>query len=215
MRVCEKIQQSGTASMLTARGVVCRRKMTERLRDPKPPIGADPVTRRGTTGFSKKARCTPLTPCCGNGVDAMTRARHVGTGKSLRHNMPASSTQRVRNLVTRRASAFGNHCLLGNPCRSGKLILNDRNGKKDFIPLGLPTMLASRFIGRSAEIRRDVSVDPRIMVWRARLFAPELWQAGTRRRGWVAPIQIVYGQTETSPRHVTTGALVRGFAERP
>jgi fatty-acyl-CoA synthase len=161
------------------------------LRDPKP---ADPVQIQytsGTTGFPKGA-LLHHNGLVRNGVDAMVRAG-MGPGKSFIHNMPLFHTTGCAILVLG-GLGVGATMLLAPMFDPQMIVEVIERERMDFI-LGVPTMLVA-LIDEVRKSGRDVSSISRIMSGGA-MVAPELCKQARAVLG--APIQIVYGQTETSP----------------
>tara|TARA_R110002124_G_scaffold153118_4_gene320112 strand:+ start:5548 stop:7164 length:1617 start_codon:yes stop_codon:yes gene_type:complete len=161
------------------------------LRNPKP---SDPVQIQytsGTTGFPKGA-LLHHNGLVRNGVDAMVRA-DMAPGKSFIHNMPLFHTTGCAILVLG-GLGVGATMLLAPVFDPQMIVEVIEREKTDFI-LGVPTMLVA-LIDEVRKSGRDVSSISRIMSGGA-MVAPELCKQARAVLG--APIQIVYGQTETSP----------------
>ncbi len=145
----------------------------------------------GTTGFPKGALLSHNN-LVRNGIETMSRAG-IGEGGSFVHNMPLFHTTGCAILVLG-GFAMGASMYLApmfDPAMIAKVIERERT---DFI-LGVPTMLVA-LIDEVEKSGRDVSSVKRIMSGGA-MVAPELCRKAQAVLG--APIQIVYGQTETSP----------------
>ncbi len=145
----------------------------------------------GTTGFPKGA-LLHHNGLVRNGVDTMTRAG-VEAGDAFIHNMPLFHTTGCAILALG-GLGVGATMLLApmfDPAMIARVIERERTR---FI-LGVPTMLVA-LIDEVQKSGRDVSSTERIMSGGA-MVAPELCKKARDILG--APIQIVYGQTESSP----------------
>ena len=189
--VCVEIAAIRHRILLTDHKALFAGEDTPSSRTPKP---EDPVQIQytsGTTGFPKGAllRHHGLVR---NGTDAMTRAG-VETGHSFVHHMPLFHTTGCAILVLG-GLGVGATILLAPMFDPAVIVEVMEREKTDFI-LGVPTMLVA-LIDEVRKSGRDVSSIKRIMAGGA-MVAPELCNAATAVFG--ASIQIVYGQTETSP----------------
>jgi fatty-acyl-CoA synthase len=127
-----------------------------------------------------------------NGVDAMTRGG-AGAGDAFVHNMPLFHTTGCAILVL---GGFGvGATMLLAPMFDPETIVKVIEREKTRFILGVPTMLVA-LIDEVKKSGRDVSSTRRIMSGGA-MVAPELCRKAKDVLG--APIQIVYGQTESSP----------------
>lgn len=161
------------------------------LRDPKP---GDPVQIQytsGTTGFPKGALLHHH-GLVRNGADVLTRGG-VGPGDVFVHNMPLFHTTGCAILALG-GLGVGATMLLA-PVFDPQTIVGVMERERTEFILGVPTMLVA-LIDEVEKSGRDVSSTRRIMSGGA-MVAPELCRKAKAVFG--APIQIVYGQTESSP----------------
>lgn len=145
----------------------------------------------GTTGFPKGALLSHNN-LVRNGIETMGRGG-IGEGGSFVHHMPLFHTTGCAILVLG-GMAMGASMYLApvfDPAMVVKVIERERT---DFI-LGVPTMLVA-LIDEVERSGRDVSSVRRMMSGGS-MVAPELCRRAKDVFG--APIQIVYGQTESSP----------------
>ncbi len=145
----------------------------------------------GTTGFPKGALLHHH-GLIQNGTDVMTRAG-VGEGDLFIHNMPMFHTTGCA-ILTLGGLGVGATFMLApmfDPAMIVRVIERDR----PLFFLGVPTMIVA-ILDEVAKSGRDVSSVERIMSGGA-MVAPELCRKAKAVFG--APIQIVYGQTESSP----------------
>ena len=145
----------------------------------------------GTTGFPKGALLHHH-GLVQNGFDTMTRAG-VRSGDSFVHNMPLFHTTGCAILVLG-GLGVGATMLLA-PIFDPEMIIRVFEREKTRFLLGVPTMIVT-LIDEAEKSGRDVSSIERIMSGGA-MVAPELCKKAQAVFG--APIQIVYGQTESSP----------------
>lgn len=160
-------------------------------RNPKP---QDPVQIQytsGTTGFPKGA-VLHHQGLVQNGLDTMRRGG-VTAGDAFIHNMPLFHTTGCAILVL---GGFGvGATMLLAPVFDPEMIVKVIEREKTKFILGVPTMLVA-LIDEVEKTGADMSSVSRIMSGGA-MVAPELCKKAKAVFG--APIQIVYGQTETSP----------------
>ncbi|MEP2103111.1 MAG: AMP-binding protein [Parasphingorhabdus sp.] len=189
--VCDEIPAIAHRILLTDHDALYAGAESGALREPKP---EDPVQLQytsGTTGFPKGA-VLHHNGLVRNGVDTMTRGG-MEQGDIFIHTMPLFHTTGCAILVLGGLGRCGTMLLapMFEPVVIAQVIESER---AKFI-LGVPTMLVALI----DEIRRsgqDVSSTQRIMSGGA-MVAPQLCRDAKDVFG--APIQIVYGQTETSP----------------
>ena len=189
--VCDEIPAIKHRILLTDHDVLYAGEETGSLRNPKP---NDPVQIQytsGTTGFPKGA-LLHHNGLVRNGIDTMTRAG-VKLGDAFIHNMPLFHTTGCAILVLGGLGCGGTMLLapMFDPAMIAKVIERERT---EFI-LGVPTMLVA-LIDEIRRSQRDVSSTKRIMSGGS-MVAPQLCRDA--REVFGAPIQIVYGQTESSP----------------
>lgn len=161
------------------------------LRSPQP---RDPVQIQytsGTTGFPKGALLHHNGLVC-NGIDTMTRAG-VKPGDSFVHHMPLFHTTGCAVLVLGGLATCATMLLA--PMFDPATIVRVIEREKTRFILGVPTMLVA-LIEAVEKSGADVSSTRRIMSGGS-MVPPELCRRA--RAVFGAPIQIVYGQTETSP----------------
>ncbi len=189
--VCDDIPAIRHRILLTDHDALYAGEHEGTLRDPKP---GDPVQIQytsGTTGFPKGA-LLHHNGLVRNGIDVMTRAG-VGAGDAFIHHMPLFHTTGCAILVLGGLGVCATMLLapMFDPAMVTKVIERERT---TFI-LGVPTMLVA-LINEAEKSGRDVSSTKRIMSGGA-MVAPELCKKAKAVLG--APVQIVYGQTESSP----------------
>ncbi|MEZ5998789.1 MAG: AMP-binding protein [Hyphomonas sp.] len=189
--VCDEIPAIRHRILLTDHAALFDGEDRGTLRNPDP---HDPVQIQytsGTTGFPKGA-LLHHNGLVLNGLESMKRAG-VRQGDSFVHNMPLFHTTGCAILVLG-GLAVGATMLLApmfDPDMIVKVIERERT---QFI-LGVPTMIVA-LIESVEKTGADVSSTRRIMSGGS-MVPPELCRKA--RRVFGAPIQIVYGQTETSP----------------
>lgn len=189
--VCDEIPAIRHRILLTDHAALYDGAERGELRSPSPDDAVQIQYTSGTTGFPKGALLSHNN-LVRNGIETMARAG-IGQGDSFVHNMPLFHTTGCAILVlgglARGASMY--LAPMFDPATIAKVIERERT---DFI-LGVPTMLVG-LIDEVERSGRDVSSVKRIMSGGA-MVAPELCRKAQAVLG--APIQIVYGQTETSP----------------
>ncbi len=189
--VCDEIPAIRHRILLTDHAALYAGAENGSLRSPKP---RDPVQIQytsGTTGFPKGA-LLHHNGLVRNGIDTMTRAG-LNPGDSFVHHMPLFHTTGCAVLVLG-GLATGATMLLApmfDPAMVIRVIARERTR---FI-LGVPTMIVA-LIEAVEKSGADVSSVRRIMSGGS-MVPPELCRKA--RAVFGAPIQIVYGQTETSP----------------
>lgn len=145
----------------------------------------------GTTGFPKGALLHHR-GLVRNAFDAMTRAG-VREGDVLVHNMPLFHTTGCAIMVLGGIATAATFLLA--PMFDPVMIVRVIERERPRFYLGVPTMIRA-VIEEAGKSDRDVSSVERIMSGGA-MVAPELCKMAKSAFG--APIQIVYGQTESSP----------------
>lgn len=189
--VCDEIPAIRHRILLTDHAALYAGVDRGELRSPKP---RDPVQIQytsGTTGFPKGA-LLHHNGLVRNGIDTMTRGG-VTPGDSFVHNMPLFHTTGCAILVLGGLATCATMLLapMFDPAMIARVIERE---KTRFI-LGVPTMIVA-LIEAVEKTGADVSSTRRIMSGGS-MVPPELCRKA--RAVFGAPIQIVYGQTETSP----------------
>ncbi|PLW70631.1 class I adenylate-forming enzyme family protein [Pseudohalioglobus lutimaris] len=189
--VCDQISAIKHRILLTDHDALYAGEASGTLRNPGPHDAVQIQYTSGTTGFPKGALLHHH-GLVRNGIDAMTRG---GTqkGGTFIHNMPLFHTTGCAILVL---GGLGTGCTMllapmFDPVVIARVIERERT---QFI-LGVPTMLFA-LIDEVRRSGRDVSSTQRIMSGGA-MVAPQLCRDAKEVFG--TPVQIVYGQTETSP----------------
>lgn len=189
--VCDEIPAIRHRILLTDHEALFAGEAHGELRDPKP---SDPVQIQytsGTTGFPKGA-LLHHNGLVRNGIDTMARGG-VTAGMAFVHHMPMFHTTGCAMLVLG-GLGMGATMLIApmfDPAMIVEVIERERTG---YI-LGVPTMLVA-LVDEVEKSGRDVSSISRIMSGGA-MVAPELCKKTKAAFG--TSIQILYGQTETSP----------------
>ncbi|MFT3811446.1 MAG: AMP-binding protein [Micropepsaceae bacterium] len=189
--VCDEIPAIRHRILLTDHAALYDGAERGEARTPKP---GDPVQIQytsGTTGFPKGA-VLHHNGLVRNGFDTMTRAG-VTPGTVFIHSMPLFHTTGCAILVLG-GLATGATMLLTPMFDAVTIVQVIERERPEFV-LGVPTMLVA-LIAEVEASGRDVSSIRRIMSGGS-MVAPELCRKAKTVLG--APIQIVYGQTETSP----------------
>lgn len=161
------------------------------LPDVKPDDVAQIQYTSGTTGFPKGALLHHH-GLVQNGIDTMTRAG-VCAGDCFIHNMPLFHTTGCAILVLG-GLGVGSTMLLA-PMFDPEMIVRVIERERTRFILGVPTMIVA-LIDEVRNSKRDVSSVERMMSGGA-MVAPDLVRSAEAVFG--SMIQIVYGQTESSP----------------
>lgn len=189
--VCDEIPAVTHRILLTDHDALYAGEDQGESRSPKPSDAVQIQYTSGTTGFPKGALLHHR-GLVRNGLDAMERGG-VEPGDAFVHNMPLFHTTGCAILVL---GGLGSGCtMLLAPMFEPAVIANVIEREKTKFILGVPTMLVA-LIDEIRRNPRDVSSVQRIMSGGA-MVAPQLCRDAKEVFG--APIQIVYGQTETSP----------------
>jgi len=189
--VCDEIPAIRHRILLTDHAALFDGENEGSLRQPRP---SDPVQIQytsGTTGFPKGALLHHH-GLVRNGIDAMERAGATA-GTVFVHHMPMFHTTGCA-ILTLGGLGLGATLLLAPMFDPAMIVEVMERERSEFI-LGVPTMLVA-LIDEVQKSGRDVLSVKRIMSGGA-MVAPELCRQARAVLG--APIQIVYGQTETSP----------------
>ena len=189
--VCDEIAAIKHRILLTDHDALFEGEASGELRDPKPHDAVQIQYTSGTTGFPKGALLHHH-GLVRNGIDAMTRGG-MQEGGTFIHNMPLFHTTGCAILVL---GGLGAGCTMYlAPMFDPVMIAEVIEREKTLFILGVPTMLVA-LIDEVRSSGRDVSSIQRIMSGGA-MVAPQLCRDA--REVFGAPVQIVYGQTETSP----------------
>ena len=189
--VCDEIPAIRHRILLNDHEAMLAGEDAGELRHPEP---HDPVQIQytsGTTGFPKGALLHHHGLVL-NGMETMKRAGGE-PGMSFVHNMPLFHTTGCAILVLG-GLGLGMEMLLA-PMFDPSMIVKVMEREKTKFILGVPTMLVA-LIEEVQKSGADVSSTERIMSGGS-MVPPELCRKAKDVFG--APIQIVYGQTETSP----------------
>lgn len=189
--VCDEIPAIVHRILLTDHDALYAGEDQGALRDPKP---QDPVQLQytsGTTGFPKGA-LLHHNGLVRNGTDTMARGG-MEKGDVFVHMMPLFHTTGCAILVLGGLGRCGTMLLA--PMFDPAVIAHVIEAQRAKFILGVPTMLVA-LIDEVRRSGRDVSSTQRIMSGGA-MVAPQLCRDAKEVFG--APVQIVYGQTETSP----------------
>jgi len=189
--VCNEIPAIKHRILLSDHDALYAGESSGALRNPKPQDAVQLQYTSGTTGFPKGA-ILHHNGLVRNGTDTMARGG-MEQGDIFVHTMPLFHTTGCAILVLGGFGRCGTMLLapMFDPAVIASVIEKER---AKFI-LGVPTMLVALI----DEVRRsgqDVSSTQRIMSGGA-MVAPQLCRDAKDVFG--APVQIVYGQTETSP----------------
>lgn len=189
--VCDEIPAIKHRILLTDHAALYAGEDSGETRAPKPHDAVQIQYTSGTTGFPKGA-LLHHNGLVRNGVDTMRRAG-VNPSDAFVHNMPLFHTTGCAILVL---GGFGTRStMLLAPMFDPEMIVRVIEREKTRFILGVPTMLVA-LIQEVRRSGRDVSSVERIMSGGS-MVPPQLCRDALETLG--APIQIVYGQTETSP----------------
>lgn len=189
--VCDDIPAIRHRILLTDHAALFEGAEQGQLRAPAPSHPVQIQYTSGTTGFPKGA-LLHHNGLVRNGIDTMSRAG-VGPGDCFVHNMPLFHTTGCAILVLG-GLGVGATMLLA-PMFDPDMIAGVIEREQTGFVLGVPTMLVA-LIEAVQKNGTDVSSVQRIMSGGS-MVAPDLCRKAQAVLG--APIQIVYGQTETSP----------------
>lgn len=189
--VCDEIPGITNRILLTDHDALYAGEALGELRDPKASDAVQIQYTSGTTGFPKGA-LLHHNGLVRNGIDAMARAG-LEQGDTFIHNMPLFHTTGCAILVLGGLGTGGT--ILLAPMFDPVIIAEVIERERTKFMLGVPTMLVT-MIEEVRRSGRDVSSIQRIMSGGS-MVAPQLCRDAQSVFG--APIQIVYGQTETSP----------------
>ena len=189
--VCDEVPAITHRILLTDHDSLYAGEDVGELRNPKPSDAVQIQYTSGTTGFPKGA-LLHHNGLVRNGMDTMVRGG-LQSGDTFVHNMPLFHTTGCAILVL---GGFGTGCtMLLAPMFDPSVIAQVIERERTKFILGVPTMLVA-LIDEVRQTGRDVSSIQRIMSGGA-MVAPQLCRDAKEVFG--APVQIVYGQTETSP----------------
>ena len=189
--VCDEIPAIKHRILLTDHDALYAGAEQGELRSPKPDDAVQIQYTSGTTGFPKGA-LLHHNGLVRNGIDAMTRGG-VRPGDVFIHNMPLFHTTGCAILVL---GGFGTQStMLLAPMFDPAMIVRVIEREKARFILGVPTMLVA-LIHEVRQSGGDMSSVECIMSGGS-MVPPQLCRDALETLG--APIQIVYGQTETSP----------------
>ncbi|GJL91825.1 class I adenylate-forming enzyme family protein [Hyphococcus sp.] len=189
--VCNELPALKHRILLTDHDALYAGEQAGELCNPKP---GDPVQIQytsGTTGFPKGALLHHH-GLIQNGLDVMARGG-LEPGDIFVHHMPLFHTTGCAMLVLGGLGVSATMLLA--PMFDPEIIVKVIEREKPKFILGVPTMLVA-LIAEVEKSGRDVTSVRRVMSGGA-MVAPELCKKAKAVLG--APIQIVYGQTESSP----------------
>jgi fatty-acyl-CoA synthase len=189
--VCDEVPAIKHRILLTDHAALYDGEERGDRREPKPDDPVQIQYTSGTTGFPKGA-LLHHNGLIRNGIDTMTRAG-AQPGSTVVHNMPLFHCSGCAILV---AGGLGvGITMLLAPMFDPAMIVKVIERERTDLVFGVPTMLVA-LIDEVRKSGRDVSSTQRMMSGGA-MVAPELCRQA--RDVFGAPIQIVYGQTESSP----------------
>lgn len=189
--VCDEIPAIGQRILLTDHDALFAGEHEGTLRDPKPDDPVQIQYTSGTTGFPKGA-VLHHQGLVQNSFDTVTRGG-VQPGDVFIHSMPLFHTTGCAILVLG-GLGVGATMLLA-PLFDPEVIVRVAERERVKFLLGVPTMLVA-LIDVADATKADLSSIQHIMSGGA-MVAPELCRRAKETLG--APVQIIYGQTETSP----------------
>nr|WP_321439812.1 AMP-binding protein [uncultured Hyphomonas sp.] len=189
--VCNEIPAIRHRILLTDQAALFDGEGSGELRNPGPLDPTQIQYTSGTTGFPKGA-LLHHNGLVMNGIEAMKRAG-VNQGDVFVHHMPLFHTTGCAILVLG-GLGVGATLLLA-PMFDPAMVVKVMERERTKFILGVPTMLVA-LIEEVEKSGRDVSATRRIMSGGS-MVPPELCRKA--RKVFGAPIQIIYGQTETSP----------------
>nr|WP_321509272.1 AMP-binding protein [uncultured Hyphomonas sp.] len=189
--VCNEIPAIRHRILLTDHAALFDGEGSGELRNPGPHDPTQIQYTSGTTGFPKGA-LLHHNGLVMNGIEAMKRAG-VNQGDVFVHHMPLFHTTGCAILVLG-GLGVGATLLLA-PMFDPAMVVKVMERERTKFILGVPTMLVA-LIEEVEKSGRDVSATRRIMSGGS-MVPPELCRKA--RKVFGAPIQIIYGQTETSP----------------
>ena len=189
--VCNEIPAIRHRILLTDHTALFDGENKGELRRPHPLDPTQIQYTSGTTGFPKGA-LLHHNGLVLNGIEAMKRAG-VNQGDVFVHHMPLFHTTGCAILVLG-GLGVGATLLLA-PMFDPAMVVKVMERERTKFILGVPTMLVA-LIEEVEKTGRDVSSTRRIMSGGS-MVPPELCRKA--RKVFGAPIQIIYGQTETSP----------------
>lgn len=189
--VCDEIPAIKHRILLTDHNALFAGEDAGRLRDPEP---SDPVQMQytsGTTGFPKGA-LLHHNGLVRNGIDVMARGS-VQAGDVFVNNMPLFHTTGCAILVL---GGFGvGATMLLAPIFDPDTIVRVIAREKSKFIFGVPTMLVA--LNDAAEGAGADTSSVKSILSGGAMVAPELCKRSKEVLG--APVQILYGQTESSP----------------
>lgn len=189
--VCDEIPAIRHRILLTDRAALYAGADRGELRSPKPDDPVQIQYTSGTTGFPKGA-LLHHNGLVRNGIDTMVRAG-LKPGDTFVHHMPLFHTTGCAVLVLGGLGTCATMLLA--PMFDPDMVVRVIAREKAAFVLGVPTMIVA-LIEAVEKSGADVSAARRLMSGGA-MVPPELCRKA--RAVFGGPIQIVYGQTETSP----------------